>query len=873
MSVGAVENGSFESDSISGGCFSEWGTITGWDVISATGNNGVQQGCDGWGGLYTRYGAQYLAMQSSGTFIQQTVPVTCASGPFEVAFWAAQRPGFGNTQRLQVLANDVVVFEPELVQLFAEYRFNVTATGTSVGNTLTLKFRNSSPETCDCTVLLDQITLAHFTDSTCAPTAAPTPIPTANPTSTATPTISPTLAPTHTPTNAPTTSHSPTSGPTSGYLGDGIECEDVDECGAAMEVCARDASCENLPGWYTCKCLSGYEGEPHAGAAGAGCMDVDECGLEDGACGTDAICSNFLGGFNCTCVEGFDLSHSGDCSDIDECTVDNGGCWQSDHAQVGGGGARQACLNSRGGWACGDCPAGFALHGSVANATCEESQDDLEELDALFHAAGCGVLVAALGAAAVTSIAVAIAHQQVCMQLLSSRAAESDIWTWSLFPPTPLDSVPLPKKSQVQMPVFEQLSSPRVSSSAEIEPVATTGSPLPQSLRELHSSTASQASSTTSTPRSLLPWKLRFSHPPSDSTSPNREDGSNGYFSICPDAPPAAATSAAWTPAGDAAWRRSVLVSQDEGSGSCTAKLVPPPPAARVPPRPTSHPFGPEIHGAAAAGAGAGPVTEGKMQDKLQQELDDLMTTSVTQEKAQRTEGGRGQHKKHKRSSLPPDETMSHMQRLQQPRRKHTQSLIMQSRERSASPRSSARLGPGAETESLTRVVQRRSSTSGPNHPSEPPDRGAEVNRHHTQSRAAPLPASPLGHSGDQARRPSAMAVSLQPTPSAQPAEASHILAPKPTSPLSAKVAPLPAKVTPLPAKVAPLPAKGAPLPAKVAPAPEPPMPSRPPMAESPAGQSPLLDKEAAEDRQVCAPAPEAPDRPVPLRCCFHQCP
>ena len=83
-----------------------------------------------------------------------------------------------------------------------------------------------------------------------------------------------------------------------GFAGDGVTCEDIDEC-AGMNDCAIDASCTNTPGSYECACKAGYKGN------GTECNDIDECTQETDNCSDNGICTNQDGAFKCTCKEGF----------------------------------------------------------------------------------------------------------------------------------------------------------------------------------------------------------------------------------------------------------------------------------------------------------------------------------------------------------------------------------------------------------------------------------------------------------------------------------------------------------------------------------------------------------------------------------------
>ena len=46
-----------------------------------------------------------------------------------------------------------------------------------------------------------------------------------------------------------------------GFSGDGITCDDIDECQANISNCDASAHCVNKVGSYDCHCLSGYLGD------------------------------------------------------------------------------------------------------------------------------------------------------------------------------------------------------------------------------------------------------------------------------------------------------------------------------------------------------------------------------------------------------------------------------------------------------------------------------------------------------------------------------------------------------------------------------------------------------------------------------------
>ncbi|XP_078703010.1 von Willebrand factor D and EGF domain-containing protein-like isoform X1 [Branchiostoma floridae x Branchiostoma belcheri] len=105
----------------------------------------------------------------------------------------------------------------------------------------------------------------------------------------------------------------------SGYIGNGYECEDLDECRSGIHNCLH--VCNNLPGTYECTCPDGFV------LISDDCIDVDECGLELDECSYH--CTNTNGSYTCGCPAGFTLNPDGrTCDDVNECTsspCQNGG--------------------------------------------------------------------------------------------------------------------------------------------------------------------------------------------------------------------------------------------------------------------------------------------------------------------------------------------------------------------------------------------------------------------------------------------------------------------------------------------------------------------------------------------------------------------
>ncbi|XP_061527718.1 thrombospondin-4a [Phycodurus eques] len=99
-----------------------------------------------------------------------------------------------------------------------------------------------------------------------------------------------------------------------GYGGDGVHCDDIDEC--QFNPCFPGVRCENTaPGFRCGKCPLGYDG-PQINGVGVSyaqsnkqvCEDIDEClsPPDNGGCTANSHCYNTIGSFRCgDCKNGF----------------------------------------------------------------------------------------------------------------------------------------------------------------------------------------------------------------------------------------------------------------------------------------------------------------------------------------------------------------------------------------------------------------------------------------------------------------------------------------------------------------------------------------------------------------------------------------
>ena len=130
------------------------------------------------------------------------------------------------------------------------------------------------------------------------------------------------------------------------------QCTDINECETGSHICALDANCRNTDGSYECSCPDGYAGD------GITCEDIDECatpGIMRTTCDQNERCRNTIGSFYCDCENGYKQSPGSgrvDCIDIDECSPGgNDQCHRN---------AR--CHNTDGSYEC-HCNAGYVGNG------------------------------------------------------------------------------------------------------------------------------------------------------------------------------------------------------------------------------------------------------------------------------------------------------------------------------------------------------------------------------------------------------------------------------------------------------------------------------------------------------------------------------
>ncbi|MFT7811782.1 thrombospondin-4-B-like [Arapaima gigas] len=112
-----------------------------------------------------------------------------------------------------------------------------------------------------------------------------------------------------------------------GYTGDGVNCDDVDEC--QFKPCFPGVRCTNTAPGYRCeRCPWGYTGQAVQGVGAQYaqnhkqvCSDIDECqGPNIGGCTPNSYCHNSMGSFHCGgCKEGFEGDQETGCQPAKLC--------------------------------------------------------------------------------------------------------------------------------------------------------------------------------------------------------------------------------------------------------------------------------------------------------------------------------------------------------------------------------------------------------------------------------------------------------------------------------------------------------------------------------------------------------------------------
>ncbi|XP_067016443.1 cartilage oligomeric matrix protein-like isoform X3 [Acropora muricata] len=153
-----------------------------------------------------------------------------------------------------------------------------------------------------------------------------------------------------------------------GYSGDGLRCDDVDEC--SYQPCTAHTTCINLqPGYRCTACPKGFIGNSTMGI-GRGfaenikqiCIDIDECNDgKNGGCSVHSTCINTEGSYSCSgCRDGYVGDPYKECVPIKYCSEDR-------NSNPCGEGAE--CIPKKGGvhYEC-RCKPGLAGNGFVCDS-------------------------------------------------------------------------------------------------------------------------------------------------------------------------------------------------------------------------------------------------------------------------------------------------------------------------------------------------------------------------------------------------------------------------------------------------------------------------------------------------------------------------
>lgn len=82
-----------------------------------------------------------------------------------------------------------------------------------------------------------------------------------------------------------------------GYRGDGITCENINECEMGTHMCDAFGACQDTDGSHTCKCHTGFT----QGSSSLICTDTNECDEGSHICHINGLCVNTVGSYACVC--------------------------------------------------------------------------------------------------------------------------------------------------------------------------------------------------------------------------------------------------------------------------------------------------------------------------------------------------------------------------------------------------------------------------------------------------------------------------------------------------------------------------------------------------------------------------------------------
>jgi len=150
-----------------------------------------------------------------------------------------------------------------------------------------------------------------------------------------------------------------------GFTGDGLTCNDIDECLTNNGDCHALAKCQNTVGGHVCTCNIGFDG------TGKECGDVDECDIGTSKCNlARSDCANTIGGFRCNCKSNYNKDSNGHCVDTDECELGTHDC-----------SVNADCVNQDDGFHC-SCKNGYQSYGKICLDIneCEENRGGCDSL-------------------------------------------------------------------------------------------------------------------------------------------------------------------------------------------------------------------------------------------------------------------------------------------------------------------------------------------------------------------------------------------------------------------------------------------------------------------------------------------------------------